>query len=232
MRLINPIKTNCLKISIHCSALAGSFHFNLSKDKKFIVGFSLLEMMICLAIIAVMTGFGINLFNRQIAELQLRRVVHSFIQDAQLSRQYSRSKNVEITMRPIQVNDWSEGWQIQENYFEKIQQTSSLPTSVPKATPLKIYSLKSHQLIGLIHIPEDLLKPSQQFTDMSAPHKSRHLSFKNGQMALLKNGGFVANRIIWQHTQYPDLIRHIILGPGGRWRTCNPKEDNQACSSN
>ena len=181
-------------------------------------------MMICLAIVGVMTGFGVNLFNRQIAELQLRRVVHSFIQDAQLSRQYSRSKNVEITMRPIQVNNWGEGWQIQENYFGKNQKT--IPTL------LKSYSLKSNQLIGLIHIPEVLLKPSQQFTDMSALHKSRHLSFKNGQMALLKNGGFVANRIIWQHTQFPDLIRHIILGPGGRWRTCNPKEDNQACSSN
>lgn len=49
-------------------------------------------MMICLAIVGVMTGFGVSLFNRQIAELQLRRVVHAFIQDAQLSRQYSRSK--------------------------------------------------------------------------------------------------------------------------------------------
>ena len=180
--------------------------------------------MICLAIVGAMTGFVVNLFNRQIAEMQLRTVVHSFIQDAQLSRQYSRSKNVKITMRPIQINDWGEGWKIQENYFSKNNQAIS--------TPLKIYSLKSNQLIGLIHIPEDLLKPSQQFTDMSASNKSRHLSFKNGQMALLKNGGFVANRIIWQHTQYPDLIRHIILGPGGRWRTCNPKEDNQACSSN
>jgi type IV fimbrial biogenesis protein FimT len=224
MKSPNPIKTNRLKSNAHYIALAGNSYSKLLKDKRLARGFSLLEMMICLAIVGVMTGFGVSLFNRQIAELQLRRVVHAFIQDAQLSRQYSRSKNVEMTMRPIQGNDWGEGWQIQESYFGKNHQT--MPT------PLKIYSLKSNQLKGLIHIPEDLLKPSQQFTDMSTPQKIRHLSFKNGQMALLKNGGFVANRIIWQHTQYPDLIRHIILGPGGRWRTCNPKEDNQACSSN
>jgi type IV fimbrial biogenesis protein FimT len=224
MKLPNPIKINLLKRSVRYNALAGDYYSKLLNEKKLIKGFSLLEMMICLAIVGVMTGFGVNLFNRQIAELQLHRVVHSFIQDAQLSRQYSRSKNVEMTMRPIEGNNWGEGWQIQENYFSKNYPAIS--------TPLKIYSLKSNQLIGLIHIPEDLLKPSQQFTDMSAPHKTRHLSFKNGQIALLKNGGFVANRIIWQHAQYPDLIRHIILGPGGRWRTCNPKEDNQACSSN
>jgi type IV fimbrial biogenesis protein FimT len=224
MKSPNPIKTNRLKSNAHFSALVGNYHPKLCDDKKLVRGFSLLEMMICLAIVGVMTGFGVSLFNRQIAELQLRQVIHAFIQDAQLSRQYSRSKNVEITMLPILVNDWGEGWQIQENYFSKNHHAIS--------TPVKIYSLKFVQLKGLIHIPEHLLKPSQQFTDMSAPHKARHLSFKNGQMALLKNGGFVANRIIWQHTQYPDLIRHIILGPGGRWRTCNPKEDNQACSSN
>jgi len=224
MKLLNLIKINLQKKSAHYIALVGNSYSKFCGDKKLARGFSLLEMMICLAIVGVMTGFGVNLFNRQIAELQLHRVVHAFIQDAQLSRQYSRSKNVEITMIPIQMNNWGEGWQIQENYLSKNHPTIS--------TPLKIYSLKSNKLEGLIHIPEDLLKPSQQFTDMSAPHKSRHLSFKNGKMALLKNGGFVANRIIWKHAQYPDLIRHIILGPGGRWRTCNPKEDNQACFSN
>jgi type IV fimbrial biogenesis protein FimT len=224
MKSPNLLKINPRKKNVHYIVLAGNFYSKLCADKKLDRGFSLLEMMICLAIVGVMTGFGVSLFNRQIAELQLRRVVHAFIQDAQLSRQYSRSKNVEMTMRPIQGNDWGGGWQIQENYFSKNHAAIS--------TPLKTYSLNSNQLKGLIHIPEHLLKPSQQFTDMSAPHKARHLSFKNGQMALLKNGGFVANRIIWQHTQYPDLTRHIILGPGGRWRTCNPKEDNQACSSN
>jgi type IV fimbrial biogenesis protein FimT len=187
-------------------------------------GFTLMEVLVCLVIIGLATGFGSTLLNRQIAELQLSRVTHAFIQDAQLSRQYSRSKNVEITMSPIQSNDWGHGWHIQENYFGKNHGIAP--------TFLKTYSLKATQLSGLIKIPEQLIKPSQQFTDMSAPHKTRHLTFQNGQMALLRNGGFVANRIIWQHTQYPDLIRHLILGPGGRWRICHPKEDNQACLSN
>ena len=75
----------------------------------------------------------------------------------------------------------------------------------------------------------DSLKESQQFTDMSAPNKARHISFEAGKAALLNNGGFVANRIIWQHSAYSDMQRHLILGPGGRWRVCDPSKDHQKC---
>lgn len=184
-------------------------------------GFTLLETSICIALISILAGFSIRLFDQQISEMQLRRVVHAFIQDAQLSRQYSRQYGGEVVMRPLQTNNWVHGWQIQ-------MMDKTIPTN---GITLKTYSLELERLQGVVRIPEELLKASQQFTDISA-QRARHLTFKNGQMALLKNGGFVANRIIWQHSRYPELIRHVILGPGGRWRICDPKEDNQDCSSN
>lgn len=184
-------------------------------------GFTLIEASICIALISLLTGFSIRLFDRQISEVQLRRVIHAFIQDAQLSRQYSRQHNGEVVMKPLQTNNWVHGWEIQ--IPDKASPTNRIT--------LKTYSLKSEKLQGIVRVPEEILKASQQFTDISA-QRDRHLTFKNGQMALLKNGGFVANRMIWQHTRYPDLIRHVILGPGGRWRICDPKEDNQDCSSN
>lgn len=184
-------------------------------------GFTLIEASICIALISILAGFSIRLFDHQISEIQLRRVVHAFIQDAQLSRQYSRQHSGEVVMRPLQSNNWVYGWHIQIP-------DKRIPTN---RITLKTYSLESEKLQGAVLIPEELLKASQQFTDISA-QRARHLTFKNGQIALLKNGGFVANRIIWQHARYPELIRHIILGPGGRWRICDPKEDNQDCSSN
>lgn len=204
-----------------CSGLIGQFYKPHTFYLKSMGGFTLIEASICIALISLLTGFSIRLFDRQISEVQLRRVIHAFIQDAQLSRQYSRQHNGEVVMKPLQTNNWVHGWEIQ--IPDKASPTNRIT--------LKTYSLKSEKLQGIVRVPEELLKASQQFTDISA-QRDRHLTFNKGQMALLKNGGFVANRMIWQHTRYPDLIQHVILGPGGRWRICDPKEDNQDCSSN
>lgn len=190
-------------------------------QNKYSYGFSLVEMMVCIMVIGLLMGLSTHLFQREMAILQLQRVAHSFIDDAQLSRQYSRVLSTAIAMRPLQTNDWRHGWQIQVWDESRDRESETL----------KQFAFKTAGLDNFIQIPEAQLKATQQFTDISSPLKSRQIIFKNGQIALLHNGGFVANRIIWQHTHYPDMQRHLILGPGGRWRICNPKEDNQACLS-
>jgi type IV fimbrial biogenesis protein FimT len=185
-------------------------------------GFTLIESLICLSIMAAMSAIAAHLFSEQIALLQLDEVSQAFIQDAQLARQLSRQTNQTMTLKPLGNNefrDWSDGWEITQNIF----------SSEEAFKTLKQYPLHGGHLKGRIQIAHDSLKDSQQFTDMSAPHKARHISFQSGNIALLRNGGFVANRIIWQHRQYPKLQMHVILGPGGRWRSCNPNRDNQKC---
>ncbi len=182
-------------------------------------GHSLLELMICIAIIGVIAGFASQHLNQQMGLLQLQRVAHAFIQDAQLARQLSRQLGHAVTMKPFnpnQSNEWGLGWVIgYKNQHEFIT--------------LKEYSLTDDDPKRFVVVANDLLKDSQQFTDISAPGKARHLTFKNGQAALMNNGGFVANRIIWQHQHHPNLQIHVILGPGGRWRSCNPQRDTQKC---
>jgi type IV fimbrial biogenesis protein FimT len=185
-------------------------------------GFTLIEVLICLAMMAVMSAITAHLFSEQIALLQLDEVSQAFIQDAQLARQLSRQTDKTMTLKPLghtEFRDWSDGWKITQDVF-----STEEPPKI-----LKQYPLHGGHLKGRIQVAHDSLKDSQQFTDMSAPHKARHISFKSGNVALLRNGGFVANRIIWQHRQYPKLQMHVILGPGGRWRSCNPNRDNQKC---
>ena len=185
-------------------------------------GFTLIEVLICLAMMATISAIAAHLFNQQIALLQLDEVSQAFIQDAQLARQLSRQIDKTVTLKPLGSNefrDWSYGWEITQDVF-----SSKEPLKI-----LKQYPLHGGHLKGRIQVAHDSLKDSQQFTDMSAPHKARHISFESGNVALLRNGGFVANRIIWQHRQYPKLQMHVILGPGGRWRSCNPNRDNQKC---
>lgn len=185
-------------------------------------GFTLIEVLICLAMIAAIAAIAAHLFNQQIALLQLDEVSQAFIQDAQLARQLSRQTDKTVTLKPLgnaEFRDWSDGWEITQSIFSSEEAFKSL----------KQYPLHGGHLKGRIQVAQDSLKDSQQFTDMSAPNKARHISFQSGNVALLRNGGFVANRIIWQHRQYPQLQMHVILGPGGRWRSCNPNRDNQKC---
>jgi type IV fimbrial biogenesis protein FimT len=185
-------------------------------------GFSLLEILICVALLGLLSIFATQGFNQQIANHQLDHLALSFVQDAQLARQMSQQRRQTVSMKPLAKgyrSNWTAGWEIKThsiaNTIANTIENTSLVKSYINTTP--------------IEVAEHLLNPSQQFADMSAPGKERHISFTDGAPALLHNGGFVANRIIWQHSQYPELIRHIILGPGGRWRICNPVEDKKDC---
>jgi type IV fimbrial biogenesis protein FimT len=186
------------------------------------MGFTLIEVLICLSMLAAMSAIATSLYGQQIAHSQLNEVSHAFIQDAHLARQLSRQMDKTITLKPLghsEFRDWSHGWAIVQGAF-----SSEEPLQI-----LKQYPLQRGHLKGRIQVAHDSLKESQQFTDMSAPNKARHISFESGKAALLNNGGFVANRIIWQHSAHSDMQRHLILGPGGRWRVCDPSKDHQKC---
>jgi type IV fimbrial biogenesis protein FimT len=186
------------------------------------MGFTLIEVLISLSMLAAMSSIAAHLYSQQIARSQLNEVSHAFVQDAHLARQLSRQMDKTITLKPLghsEFRDWSYGWEIVQGVF----------SSEEPLKTLKQYPLQTGHLKGRIQVAHESLKESQQFTDMSAPNKARHISFESGKAALLNNGGFVANRIIWQHSAYSDMQRHLILGPGGRWRVCDPSKDHQKC---
>ena len=187
------------------------------------MGFTLLEVLISLSMLAAMSAIAAHLYSQQIAHSQMDEISYAFIQDAHLARQLSRQMNKTITLKPLghsEFRDWSHGWEIVQGAF----------SSEEPLKTLKQYPLQRGHLKGRIQVAHESLKDSQQFTDMSAPNKARHISFESGKAALLNNGGFVANRIIWQHSAYSGMQRHLILGPGGRWRVCDPSKDHQKCS--
>ena len=171
-------------------------------------GFSLIEMMVVITLSALLSSVGIHLLNYKIANHQMNHLAELFVQDAQFARQLSQEQSTNIWFEPLDpMNNWELGWQIRS-----------------ASQILKIHGRPKH-----IQLAYPLLKNTQQFRDMSHPNKKKYLKFENGQIAVLHNRGFLANRIIWQDSRYPDLIRHIILGPGGRWRICDPTHDKHEC---
>ncbi len=143
---------------------------SLARNKK--TGFTLIEVLICTFLIAIITSTFVELFGYQIAEQQLNEVTHAFIQDAQLARQLSRQLNKKVTLQPLNQKDphnWSHGWAITRS-------TGTLKESVQ----IKTYSLMQHHLNAQVQVAHHLLKDSQQFTDMSAPTKHGTSAFKMG----------------------------------------------------
>ncbi len=76
-------------------------------------GFTLIEVLISLSLLAAMSAIAAHLYGQQIAHSQLVEVSHAFIQDAHLARQLSRQMNKSVTLKPLGhsvLRDWSHGW--------------------------------------------------------------------------------------------------------------------------
>jgi type IV fimbrial biogenesis protein FimT len=59
--------------------------------------------------------------------------------------------------------------------------------------------------------------------------QQKRIGFDTFGAAKSQSGGFVANRMVFRHQHVQGIERHAILSSGGRWRLCDPDQDNKAC---
>lgn len=162
-------------------------------------GFSLLELLVVLHLTAILIAMNFSSWSAWQAKRALDYLSHQFVQDAQLARALSVRLEKPVRLIPW-GRDWQSGWQI----------------------------LAHDQVVHIFKNPHPQIRfsaqmrSSQGFKDISSKQHPYQLMFLQGEPAKLHNGGFVANRLIWEHRQYPHLAKHIILGPAGRFRICDP----------
>jgi len=171
-------------------------------------GLTLVELMVVMGLLAAAFLSSTPLFNQLLAAWQVEAVSQAFMHSAQRARALSLNEEKPVFMRPRESNDWSAGWNIwigQEIVF----------TQIPDPQ---------------VVVAWELLKPQQGFREkaLRSSQSVSQLSFERGYFGQLSSGGFLANRLIWRSQLYPAIQRHVILGPGGRWRLCNPK--HMTCS--
>jgi type IV fimbrial biogenesis protein FimT len=164
-------------------------------------GYTLLELMVVIALISLLLMFGVPQIQTQFYERELEHATRQFIYHAQFARQRALYGGRDMLLKPKVTNDdeanWNSGWQLAgldvNGLPEKIVQ-HSLPANIA------------------IHI--------KGFTD---PHSGQsQIRFNPAGAAKSKHGGFVANRLVFIHTKNTSLQRHVILAASGRWRICNP----------
>ena len=180
-------------------------------SKRGELGFSLLELMAVLLIVAITTTVAMPLIYEQIATREIEAVAKKWIGYAQFARQRALLMGEVIRIAPYSQDGWDQGWLIQQVCTNK----------------------KESECDQRVLLSQGKIEPiffrggAKQFRD---PHSGESgILFNAAGAAKTAQGGFVANRLILGHSRMPELERHLILGSGGRWRICDPSKDPKRC---
>jgi type IV fimbrial biogenesis protein FimT len=175
-------------------------------------GFSLLELMAVVLMIAIMAVMTTPLLHEQMADREINMIARRFIAHAQFARAQAFTLGAPVHIAPLSGNLWDEGWVVKSTCHEHL----------PKSACVERYWFSQGDIT-----PVYFKGGGKQFID---PHTSkRGILFNAAGAAKTSQGGFVANRLILGHDRDPQLERHLILGSGGRWRICDPGKDVKAC---
>ncbi|WP_353427786.1 GspH/FimT family pseudopilin [Polynucleobacter sp. MWH-UH19D] len=175
------------------------------------LGFSLLELMAVLLIIAITAMFAMPLIYKQVATREIMTVARKWVGSAQFARQQAFLTGESVRMAPRSKDDWNQGWVIQQDCSKQKGALCAQRVLISQGNIKPIFFAGSEK----------------QFRD---PHTGElGIRFNVAGAAKTAKGGFVANRLILGHIRKPGLERHLILGSGGRWRICDPAKDARRC---
>jgi type IV fimbrial biogenesis protein FimT len=175
-------------------------------------GFSLLELMAVVLIVAAMAVATMPLLQGQIAAREIESVARRFVTHAHFARQQALHTGEAASITPHADGPWEGGWLVKSGCVARQAKSHCLE---------KIWFTQ-----GAIH-PVYFKGGGRQFMD---PHSGKTgILFNVAGAAKTGQGGFVANRLILGHLRDGSLERQMILGSGGRWRICDPARDTKRC---
>ena len=175
-------------------------------------GYSLLELMAVVLIIAIIAISTLPLLHELMAAREIDIIARRFIAHAQFARAQAFLLGTPVRITPWNGGLWEKGWVVKSVCDERR----------PKSTCIERHWISQGDL-GQVYFKGG----GKQFID---PHTSkRGILFNAAGAAKTAQGGFVANRLILGHDRDSRLERQLILGSGGRWRICDPAKDPKAC---
>lgn len=175
-------------------------------------GFSLLELMATVLIIAIVTMMTMPLLQNQIAVREIDTIARRFISHAHFARQQALHLGQPVHLIPISGDQWEAGWIVKSGCI---------------GMPAKVGCIEQRWFAQANIEPIFFKGGGKPFVDPNSGKKG--ILFNAAGSAKTAHGGFVANRLILGHERAPNLERQMILGSGGRWRICDPATDAKHC---
>ena len=213
-----------------------------SSSNKLIKGFTLIEAVTVIGLVAIFLLFASHISTSVFSTYQARNEVfstaHALMLDAQRIRTLARAHKTTISIMPICNNSWESGWVAFYNPEMRFETEAIKKPLWKKEISSQVTTIRPRQSAPV---------SGTQFSDISIksyPHprcqnasiasesgeKLRHLSFNALGAAQTKNGGFVANRIVFWSKIYPNIEYHLVLSDSGRLRLCKPEAINPKCT--
>lgn len=175
-------------------------------------GFSLLELMAVVLIIAIAAMMTMPLLQEQIAAREIETIARRFISHAHFARQQALHLGRPVHLVPIADDRWEAGWVVQGACIGKLVKVGCIGKAWFSQASIDPIYFKGG---------------GKQFIDPNSGKKG--ILFNAAGAAKTAQGGFLANRLILGHQRAPNLERQMILGSGGRWRICDPARDAKRC---
>ena len=84
------------------------------KQLKLSMGFSLIEMMVVISIIAIMAAVAIPSFQSLIRNQRVKSSSYEMFTSLMVARSEAIKRNTDITVAPVTAGSWQDGWQVSE----------------------------------------------------------------------------------------------------------------------
>jgi type IV fimbrial biogenesis protein FimT len=205
-------------------------------------GFTLIELMMVVSLIAILMLFSGQFFMNQLKQYSAAAIVKAtalgFIQDVQLAKTLATSLQKPVTITPRCFNSWDTGWRVFVNsnmQFDNQQDNILVRFALKEVTTIPPKGIKPPSGNQFSDVSLKYLFSQCQFAlttpPIQADSQTKHLSFNPLGAAQTKNGGFVANRLVFWSKEYSQVTYQVILGAGGRLRLCQPSKINPQCSN-
>lgn len=178
----------------------------ISHHRSLPSGFSLIELMLVLAVAAILLGTGLPSLRGFIQSQRLTTVVNEFFAAITLARSEAIQRGVRVDLVPVDAVDWASGWMVfvDENGNQQAdsgEKVIFMHGPVPQG----------------ISIRAALTDSRAQYLAYNATGRTR----TNASSERTQFGNFTF--------RLDDQVRKINLNFLGRPRICNPQTDRNTC---
>lgn len=178
---------------------------------KRLYGFSLIELLVVLALLALTMMLGIPQFSRLIAAQQLSSTASDFAAAAMQARSEAIKFNRRVVLQPMSGTDWSQGWQIYHDISHNGSYDYGTDTLVITGAPI----------------------PASVTVNTSITNRAAFGFDPSGYAVTIIVGTTPNGCVAFQltNTAYQEPDRHVIFSRSGRVRIDKPALGASSCAT-